>query len=96
MQMFFGTPHRAMDEQSRVKSVTNIFSATYPSRSVFPDLPADRIEDFSDKLPQVTNAFLALYAKYSIVNIYQGNDQGPLLVGEFAVSSLLPLNSWLR
>ena len=86
--MFFGTPHRAKDVLSWENLVFDIFSATNSSQSVVQDLPS-RIRAFSKVLPQITADFNSLSTKHSVVNIYQGGDQGSMSGGEPAVSIIL-------
>ena len=85
--MFFGTPHRAKDVLSWENLVFDIFLATTSSKSVVQGLPS-RIRAFSKVLPQITADFNSLSTKYSVVNIYQGGDQGSMF-GEPGVSIIL-------
>ena len=67
--------------------VFNIFLATCSPESIIQGLP-NRIRAFLKTLPQITAEFNSLRAKYSFVNICQGDDQGPMSGGESVVSNL--------
>ena len=87
-QIFFGTPHRAKDILSWENLVFDIFVATTSSQSIVQGLLGS-IRAFSKVLPQIAADFNSLCTKYSVVNIYQGGDQGSMSVGEPVVSIIL-------
>ena len=67
------------------KLVTDIFFATASPQSILQGL-LSRIGAFSKNLPQIAADFNSLSAKYTIVNIYQGGDQGSMSGGVLVVS----------
>lgn len=77
-----------MDMLSWENLTINIFLATCTSESIISE-SASSIRAISKVLPRITADFHSLHAKYSLVNLYQSNDQGSMLGRESVVSDLL-------